>query len=95
MLVVEAGRVITAGNIADSADNNELRHSDAVMFPPAAFPRTTTPRCTTKIYTRNFFVSHWNLEYFVDVALGRTPARVPAPAVDLASPEPAASARRT
>lgn len=29
------GRVLMAGNIADSADNRELRHSDAVMFPPA------------------------------------------------------------
>ena len=36
VIVVDAGRVITAGNIASSADNNELSHSDAVMLPRGA-----------------------------------------------------------
>ncbi len=36
VLVVDAGRVLAAGNIADSADNTELQQPRAVMFPPAA-----------------------------------------------------------
>jgi hypothetical protein len=89
VLVVDAGRVVTAGNIADSADNNELRHSDAVMFPPAE-PAGGDPALRDEDLYAPFFASHWNLEYFADVALGRRPARAPAPAVGLASPEPAA-----
>ncbi len=89
VLVVDAGRVITAGNIAESADNNELRHSAAVMFPPAA-PAENDPALRAEDLYAAFFASHWNLEYFADVALGRRPARVPAPPVDLAAPEPAA-----
>ena len=88
VIVVDSGRVIIAGNIADSADNNELRHSDAVMFPPAA-PADDDPALHDEDLYGKFFVSHWNLEYFVDVALGTRPARTPAPPVDLASPEPA------
>jgi hypothetical protein len=88
VLVVDAGRVITAGNIADSADNNELRRSDAVMFPPAS-PAENDPALRDEDLYAAFFASHWNLEYFADVALGRRPARVPSPPVDLASPEPA------
>jgi len=88
VLVVDAGRVITAGNIASSADNNELRHSDAVMFPPAA-PSENDPALRGDDIYNAFFASHWNLEYFVEVALGKRPARVPTPPVNLASPEPA------
>jgi hypothetical protein len=88
VLVVDAGRVIVAGNIADSADNNEMRHSDAVMFPPAA-PAADDPALRDEDLYRAFFASHWNLEYFVDVALGALPARTPARPVDLASPAPA------
>jgi hypothetical protein len=36
VLVMDADRVVTAGNIAESADNNELRQPRAVMFPPDA-----------------------------------------------------------
>jgi hypothetical protein len=89
VLVVDAGRVITAGNIADSADNTEMRHSDAVMFPPAV-PADDDPALRDENLYAAFFTSHWNLEHFADVALGRKPERVPAPAVDLAAPEPAA-----
>jgi hypothetical protein len=85
VLVVDSGRVITAGNIANSADNNELRHSDAVMFPPAV-PADDDPSLRDEELYGNFFVSHWNLEYFVDIALGTRPARIPAPPIDLASP---------
>jgi hypothetical protein len=87
VLVVDADRVLAAGNIAASADNNELRHSDAVMLPPAA-PAADDPALRGEDLYSPFFVSHWNLEYFVDVALGTRPARVPRPPIDLASPAP-------
>lgn len=89
VLVMDAGRVLAAGNIADSADNNELRRSRAVMFPPAE-PAADDPALHDDDFYTAFFTSHWNLEYFVDVALGKRPARVPSRPVDLASPMPAA-----
>ena len=88
VLVVDAGRVLAAGNIAESADNNELRHSHAVMFPPAA-PADDDPALRDEDLYAAFFASHWNLEYFVDVALGKRPKRAEAPPVNLASPAPA------
>jgi len=93
VLVVDAGRVLTAGNIAESADYNELRHSSAVMFPPAA-PAADDPALRDEDLYAAFFASHWNLEYFVDVALGKRPKRTAAPPVDLASPAPAALGSR-
>jgi hypothetical protein len=88
VLVVEAGRVITAANIATSADNNELRHSAAVMFPPSE-PQPDDPSLHDENLHATFFATHWNLEYFVDVALGKRTLRTPAAPVDLASPAPA------
>jgi hypothetical protein len=93
VLVVDAGRVVSAGNIAESADNNELRHSHAVMFPPAEPPDGDPSLRDENLYPA-FFASHWNLEYFVDVALGKRPRRVAKPPVDLASPDPAPLAAR-
>ena len=84
----DAGRVLKAGNIAESADNNELRHSAAVMFPPDA-PAANDPSLQTEDLYTPFFASHWNLEYFVEVAMGRTPSRVARSPVDLAAPDPA------
>ena len=88
VLVVDAGRVVTAGNIDESADNNELRHSRAVMFPPSS-PADGDPALRDENLYATFFASHWNLEYFVDVALGKRPKRIAKPPVDLASPDPA------
>ncbi|HEX5048319.1 MAG TPA: hypothetical protein VFX89_14470, partial [Gammaproteobacteria bacterium] len=88
VLVMDAGRVLAAGNIADSADNTELRRSRAVMFPPAE-PREDDPALHDDDFYSAFFASRWNLEYFVDVALGKRPARAPSRPVDLASPMPA------
>ena len=88
VLVVDAGRVVTSGNIADSADNIELTQPRAVMFPPAAPPDGDASLSRQGPYNE-FFLSHWNLEYFVDVALGKRPKRVPVKLVDLASPTPA------
>jgi hypothetical protein len=88
VLVVDAGRVVSAGNIAESADNAELRHSHAVMFPPSA-PADGDPSLRDENLYPAFFASQWNLEYFVDVALGKRPKRVAKPPVDLASANPA------
>jgi hypothetical protein len=93
VLVVDAGRVLAAGNIAESADNNELRHSHAVMFPPAA-PADGDPALRDENLYPAFFASHWNLEYFVDVALGKRPKRRATPPIDLASPDLAPLAAR-
>jgi hypothetical protein len=93
VLVMDAGRVMSAGNIDESADNNELRHSHAVMFPASA-PADGDPALRDENLYSAFFSSHWNLEYFVDVALGKRPKRVAKPAVDLASPNPTALGSR-
>ncbi len=93
VLVVDAGRVMSAGNIAESADNDELRHSRAVMFPPSA-PADGDPALRDENLYPAFFASHWNLEYFVDVALGKRPKRIAKPPVDLASPNFASLAPR-
>ena len=89
VLVVDAGRVVTSGNIADSADNAELQQPRAVMFPQAA-PADSDPSLNQQSVYNEFFLTHWNLEYFVDVALGRRPKRASVKLVDLASPAPAA-----
>src|SRR5882724_1274964 len=89
VLVVDAGRVVTSGNIADSADNTELQQPRAVMFPPAT-PADDDPSLSQQSVYTEFFLSHWNLEYFVDVALGKRPKRTSVKLVDLASPAPAA-----
>jgi hypothetical protein len=93
VLVVDAGRVMSAGNIAESADNSELRHSRAVMFPPSAPADGDLALRDENLYPE-FFASHWNLEYFVDVALGKRPKRIAKPPVDLASPNFASLAPR-
>jgi hypothetical protein len=90
VLVVDAGRVLASGNIAESADNvlTELRYPRAVMFPPAT-PADGDPALGGTNLYNEFFLTHWNLEYFVDVALGKRPRRTPVNLVDLASPAPA------
>jgi hypothetical protein len=89
VLVMDADRVVTAGNIAESADNNELRQPRAVMFPPDA-PADDDPSLRETSLYPEFFASRWNLEYFVDVALGKRPKRSAARPVDLAAAAPAA-----
>ena len=85
VLVVDAGRVLTSGNIADSADNTELQQPRAVMFPPAA-PADGDPSLNQQSVYTEFFLSHWNLEYFVDVALGKQPKRAAVKVVGWAGP---------
>jgi hypothetical protein len=93
VLVVDAGRVLAAGDISESADNLELRQPEAVMFPPAE-PADDDPALAQRSLYDDFFVSHWNLEYFVDVALGKRPKRVPVKLVDFASAAPASLGAR-
>jgi hypothetical protein len=88
VLVMDVDRVVFAGNIAESADNNDLRQPQAAMFPPAA-PADGDPSLSEGNLYPEFFAANWNLEYFVDVALGKRPKRVPARLVDLASAVPA------
>ena len=88
VLVMDVDRVVFAGNIAESADNNELHQPQAVMFPPAA-PADGDPSLRPGNLYPEFFVANWNREYFVDVALGKRPKRVPARLIDLASAQPA------
>lgn len=89
VLVMDVGRVVFAADIQESADNNELRLPDAVMFPPDEPADDDASLRGADPYTP-FFVRSWNLEYFVDVALGRRPRRDAAGPIDLASPTPAA-----
>src|SRR5690606_24883243 len=93
VLVMDVGRVVVAGNISESADNNRLRQPDAVMFPPAE-PANDDPALHDSRLYESFFAAEWNLEYVVDVALGRVPRRVAALPVDLASPAPSNLAQR-
>ncbi len=88
VLVMDVDRVVVAGNIAESADNEALRRSHAVMFPPDA-PADDDPALHDDNFYAEFFASHWNLEYFVDVALGKRPRRTALHPVDFASHEPA------
>lgn len=89
VLVMDVDRVLIAGNIAESADNTRLRQPDAVMFPAAAPPDGDPALRPGSLYSE-FFIANWNLEYFVDVALGKQPRRAQPALVDLAAAEPAA-----
>jgi hypothetical protein len=95
VFVMDVDRVLFAANVAESADNNELRQPASVMFPPEA-PADDDPALTATDPYAGFFVAHWNLEYFVDVALGKRPRprRGPARPVNLAALEPAALGAR-
>jgi hypothetical protein len=88
VLVMDVDRVLMAGNIAESADNLALRQPQEVMF-PADKPTEGDPALRASNVYSPFFIENWNLEYFVDVALGKRPHRAPARLVDLAAPEPA------
>ncbi|HEX7000034.1 MAG TPA: hypothetical protein VF322_18030 [Gammaproteobacteria bacterium] len=88
VLVMDAGRVLFAADISESADPAGLRRSRDVMFPPDV-PDPDHPALRDDDPYTPFFVREWNLEYFVDVALGKRPRRAPTRPVDLASPTPA------
>src|SRR5690606_18615364 len=92
VLVMDVGRVVFAASIAESADERALRLPDAVMFPPDAPDDGPVPR--VEDLRTQFFAREWNLEYFVDVALGRNPRRAAVRLIDLAAPEPAALGAR-
>lgn len=87
VLVVDQGHVLGFGNIADSADNRNLRHSESVMFPPDT-PEDDNPALLRQNIYTPFFVKNWNLEYFAELALGQRSPRQSVPMVDLKSPNP-------
>jgi hypothetical protein len=93
VLVVDVDRVVFAGNIAESADTSQLRQPQTAMFPPAA-PPERDPSLRRANLEAEFSAAQWNLEYFVDVALGKQPRRIARPLVDLAAPEVAALGAR-
>src|SRR5690606_15934246 len=75
VLVVDVDRVLFAANIAESADTSQWRHPADVMFPPDAPPERDASLRRTNLEAE-LGASEWNLEYFVDVALGRAPRRI-------------------
>lgn len=72
VLVVQNGKVLTFGNIADSTDLRTAKIAEARMMPPAN-PRPDHPAISEATDYRAYFLEHWNLEYFVGVALGDRP----------------------
>jgi hypothetical protein len=93
VLVMDVDRVLIAGNIAESADNTQLHYAEAAMF-PVAEPADGDPALSRGNPYAAFFVENWNIEYFVDVALGKRPRRPPASLIDLEAAEPAALGAR-
>jgi hypothetical protein len=87
VLVVRNGTVLSFGNIADSADLRTAKIAEVRMKPPAR-PTPDHPALSDTTDYRSYFLDHWNLEYFVSIALGdrsKTEARF----IDLdASPAP-------
>ncbi|WP_341501465.1 hypothetical protein [Gallaecimonas sp. GXIMD4217] len=79
--LVRKGEVLSYGNIAESADINRARYSEQVMMPPAG-PEPDHPALAPVSAYHDFFVANWNLEYFVDLALGR-PAAAKDPLIEL------------
>src|SRR5690606_27599686 len=93
VLVVDVGRVVFAANIAESADASQWRQPQGAMFRPENPPDRDPPLRRSNLEAE-LGASEWNLEYFVDVALGRVPRRVARRPVDLMAPEPAALGTR-
>ena len=89
VLVVDVDRVLFAANIAESADTSQWRQSEGAMFPPEMPPERDPSLRRTNIEAE-LGASEWNLEYFVDVALGRTARRFVRRPVDLLAAERAA-----
>jgi hypothetical protein len=69
VIVVRDGRVLSFGNIADSTDIREAKVAAERMVPPA-HPPPDHPSLQEKFDYEGYFLEHWNLEYFVAVALG-------------------------
>lgn len=71
VLVVRGSKVLYSDNIAASADIRTALLPDERMKPPARPPKSH-PALRKEHDYRGFFVANWNLEYFIDVALGQT-----------------------
>ena len=83
VLIVQGAKPLYVGDIAESADLSEFHFSAARMFPPA---QPAAGDGSDDDEYEQFFRTHWNLEYFVAVALGERSPRVDGPFVDLRSP---------
>ncbi len=88
VFVVQGGKVLYHGNIAESADLREAQFSAAQMFPPDT-PAADHPSLREEINYEEFFLERWNLEYFAAVALGDATARGSLGVIDFAAPAPA------
>lgn len=74
VIVVRGARVLYFGNIADSADISIAKVAADRMSPPQR-PPANHASLQEKFDYDGFFLEHWNLEYFVAVALGDQPPR--------------------
>jgi hypothetical protein len=82
VIIVQLGKVLAFGNIADSVDLRTTGYPAAMMYPPA-HPAGDDPSLQESTDYAAFFLDHWNLEYFLKVALGRRPANNTSHLVDL------------
>jgi hypothetical protein len=87
VIVVRDGRVLYAGNIAESADIRRARYSDEEMTPPRN-PSPNHPALKDGGEYERFFFDNWNLEYFAALALGDATPRGPIDFIDLDDPHP-------
>jgi hypothetical protein len=86
VIVVRGTKVLSFGNIADSADMTQWRFAPTRMFPPS-HPAPSDPSVMeVRDEYAPYFRDNWNLEYFVAVALADRPSRAPTHFVDLESP---------
>lgn len=74
VIVLQEGRVLHSGNIAESMDLRTAPWPEDRMHPPA-HPPSDHPSLQAELDYRQIFVEHWNLEYFAAVAVGDQPAR--------------------
>ncbi len=86
VIVVDRDKVLAFGNIAESADVNSARISQDRMTPPSN-PRENHPSLNRHGIYREFFARRWNLEFFVDRAIGR-PVKATPKLIDLRSDTP-------
>lgn len=69
VLVLDDGKVLHVGNIAEASDIANARFPDAIMAPANAAERERAAQASH--FYGEHFKATWKLGYFVDVALGR------------------------
>lgn len=88
VIVVRQEKVLYFGNIGDSLDIRTVPIPAERMLPPQHPPGGHPSLQETSDY-KNLFLQHWNLEYFVAVALGDRAAHTNAALVDFDAVRPA------